>query len=96
MSIVRFASSAIVAALLASSALAAEPEDTMVITLKNGEVTIALRPDLAFRWSPQARLSRRIGEDQGWIPVWRFFGIVLVAGSLLVCSFNGVMPLTDF
>lgn len=33
--------------LFAAPALAAEPEDTMVITLKDGDVTIALRPDLA-------------------------------------------------
>src|SRR5690606_18563807 len=29
------------------SALAADPENTMVITLKDGDVTVALRPDLA-------------------------------------------------
>jgi peptidylprolyl isomerase len=47
MSFVRFASSTLIAAFMATSALAAEPEDTMIITLKDGEVTIALRPDLA-------------------------------------------------
>ena len=31
----------------ATSALAADPENTMVITLKGGDVTVALRPDLA-------------------------------------------------
>ena len=31
----------------ATSALAADPENTMVITLKDGDVTVALRPDLA-------------------------------------------------
>jgi peptidylprolyl isomerase len=34
-------------ALSAGSAFAADPENTMVITLKDGDVTIALRPDLA-------------------------------------------------
>src|SRR5690606_8760327 len=29
------------------SAVAAEPEDTIIITLKDGDVTVALRPDLA-------------------------------------------------
>ncbi|TIU16913.1 MAG: peptidylprolyl isomerase, partial [Mesorhizobium sp.] len=29
------------------SAYAADPENTMIITLKGGDVTIALRPDLA-------------------------------------------------
>lgn len=37
----------IISSLLAAPALAADPEDTMVITLKGGDVTIALRPDLA-------------------------------------------------
>jgi cyclophilin family peptidyl-prolyl cis-trans isomerase len=39
----------LLAALFASSlaARAADPENTMVITLKDGDVTIALRPDLA-------------------------------------------------
>lgn len=37
----------IILSLLAAPALAADPEDTMVITLKGGDVTIALRPDLA-------------------------------------------------
>lgn len=61
MSFVRFASSALVAALLAFPALAAEPEDTMVITLKDGEVTIALRPDLAPRHVEQIRVLVRQG-----------------------------------
>jgi len=61
MSFVRFASSAIVAALLASSALAAEPEDTMVIALKDGEVTIALRPDLAPQHVEQIKTLVRQG-----------------------------------
>jgi peptidylprolyl isomerase len=37
----------VISSLLAAPALAAAPEDTMVITLKDGDVTIALRPDLA-------------------------------------------------
>ena len=43
------ASACVVAAILLASqvANAAEPEDTLVITLKDGDVTIALRPDLA-------------------------------------------------
>ena len=32
---------------LAGAAIAAEPENTMIITLKDGDVTVALRPDLA-------------------------------------------------
>jgi len=35
------------AILLGQPALAAEPENTMIITLKDGDVTVALRPDLA-------------------------------------------------
>jgi peptidylprolyl isomerase len=45
-----FAASLVVLAGLAAgsvSALAADPENTMIITLKDGDVTIALRPDLA-------------------------------------------------
>lgn len=37
----------VLASLLGGPALAAEPENTMVITLKDGDVTVALRPDLA-------------------------------------------------
>ncbi len=45
-----FAASLVVFAGLATgsvSAFAADPENTMIITLKDGDVTIALRPDLA-------------------------------------------------
>lgn len=35
------------AMLLGQPAFAAEPENTMIITLKDGDVTVALRPDLA-------------------------------------------------
>ena len=34
-------------ALAITPAIAAEPEDTMIITLKDGDVVVALRPDLA-------------------------------------------------
>ena len=34
-------------AVLSGPALAAEPENTMIIELKDGEVVVALRPDLA-------------------------------------------------
>jgi cyclophilin family peptidyl-prolyl cis-trans isomerase len=37
----------VIGAILGGPALAAEPENTMVITLKDGDVTVALRPDLA-------------------------------------------------
>ncbi|ESW64953.1 peptidyl-prolyl cis-trans isomerase [Mesorhizobium sp. LSJC277A00] len=43
------------------SAFAAEPENTMVITLKNGEVTIALRPDLAPKHVAQIKKLVREG-----------------------------------
>ncbi|EKF43741.1 peptidylprolyl isomerase [Nitratireductor indicus] len=46
----KLASSLIVAGALLTSlgpVLAAEPEDTMIIKLKGGDVTVALRPDLA-------------------------------------------------
>ena len=36
-------------------ASAAEPENTMILTLKNGEVTIALRPDLAPKHVEQVK-----------------------------------------
>ncbi|ESY21462.1 peptidyl-prolyl cis-trans isomerase [Mesorhizobium sp. LNJC391B00] len=43
------------------SAFAAEPENTMVITLKNGDVTIALRPDLAPKHVAQIKKLVREG-----------------------------------
>ena len=53
-------------ALAASLALsgplaAAEPEDTMIITLKDGDVTIALRPDLAPKHVEQLKALVREG-----------------------------------
>lgn len=52
----------VVAALFASSlAFAADPENTMVITLKDGDVTIALRPDLAPKHVEQIKALVREG-----------------------------------
>lgn len=50
-------SALVVGALLAGLgvASAAEPENTMILTLKNGEVTIALRPDLAPKHVEQVK-----------------------------------------
>lgn len=44
-----------------SMAFAAEPENTMIITLKDGDVTIALRPDLAPRHVEQIKALVREG-----------------------------------
>ncbi len=49
---IKIATALVAAGLMAFSALsmpaqAAEPENTMIITLKDGDVTVALRPDLA-------------------------------------------------
>lgn len=53
---------AFVAALVGSrTAFAAEPENTMVITLKDGDVTIALRPDLAPKHVEQIKALVREG-----------------------------------
>lgn len=43
------------------AATAAEPENTMVITLKDGDVTIALRPDLAPKHVEQIKALVREG-----------------------------------
>ncbi|WP_432283410.1 peptidylprolyl isomerase [Aminobacter sp. BA135] len=53
----------VLAGLLAGSAaaIAAEPENTMVITLKGGDVTIALRPDLAPKHVAQIKTLVREG-----------------------------------
>ncbi|MHA6685562.1 peptidylprolyl isomerase [Mesorhizobium sp. A556] len=53
----------VIAGLLAGSAtaFAAEPENTMVITLKDGDVTIALRPDLAPKHVAQIKKLVRDG-----------------------------------
>ncbi|MBO6539173.1 MAG: peptidylprolyl isomerase [Rhizobiaceae bacterium] len=44
-----------------ASAIAAEPEDTMIITLKDGEVEIALRPDIAPKHVEQIKALVREG-----------------------------------
>lgn len=59
-----FASAAVIAASLvaASGALAAEPENTMIIELEGGEVVIALRPDLAPKHVAQIKTLVKNGE----------------------------------
>jgi len=49
-------------AAFAVPAFAAEPENTLVITLKDGDVTIALRPDLAPKHVEQIKALARGGE----------------------------------
>lgn len=44
------------------TAFAAEPENTMVITLESGEVVVGLRPDLAPKHVEQIRKLARAGE----------------------------------
>ncbi|GAA2872227.1 peptidylprolyl isomerase [Aminobacter sp. P9b] len=44
-----------------AAALAAEPENTMIITLKGGDVTVALRPDLAPKHVEQIKALVREG-----------------------------------
>ena len=52
----------VIAALFGSSlAFAADPENTMIITLKDGDVTIALRPDLAPKHVEQIKALVREG-----------------------------------
>ena len=46
---------------LAGQLFAAEPENTMVITLKDGDVTVALRPDLAPKHVEQIKALVREG-----------------------------------
>ncbi len=57
------ASACVVAATLLASPLAhaADPENTLVITLKDGDVTIALRPDLAPKHVEQIKALAREG-----------------------------------
>ena len=64
MSLLRLASSLVVAVgVLASSlAIAAEPENTLILKLKDGEVSIALRPDLAPKHVEQIKTLVRAGE----------------------------------
>ena len=64
MQLMKFAASLVVLAGLAagsSSAFAAEPENTMIVTLKDGDVTIALRPDLAPKHVDQIKKLVREG-----------------------------------
>lgn len=64
MQLKKLASSFVVlAGLLAGSvaAFAADPENTMIITLKSGDVTIALRPDLAPKHVAQIKTLVREG-----------------------------------
>ena len=64
MQFLRFTSSLIVAVgvLAGSAAIAAEPENTMIIELKDGEVVVALRPDLAPKHVEQIKTLVRDGQ----------------------------------
>ena len=65
MTLNRFAKAFALSAALAFSALpgfAAEPADTMTITLKDGDVVIALRPDLAPKHAEQIKALVKGGE----------------------------------
>lgn len=46
----------------AFAAFAADPENTLIVTLKDGDVTIALRPDLAPKHVEQIKALARAGE----------------------------------
>ena len=63
MSLKKFALAFAVAAALfgGRAAVAAEPENTMIITLKDGDVTVALRPDLAPKHVEQIKALVREG-----------------------------------
>ena len=63
MRLIRLASSLFVAAALAcaSASFAAEPENTMIITLEQGDVVIRLRPDLAPKHVEQIKALVREG-----------------------------------
>lgn len=52
----------LIAGLAGGKAVAAEPENTMIITLKDGDVTIALRPDLAPKHVEQIKALVRAGD----------------------------------
>ena len=52
---------ALLASAFVAPALAADPENTMIITLKDGDVTIALRPDLAPKHVEQIKKLVRAG-----------------------------------
>jgi peptidylprolyl isomerase len=56
------AGTALAIGLTALPALAADPENTMIITLKDGDVVIALRPDLAPKHVERIKALVRAGE----------------------------------
>jgi peptidylprolyl isomerase len=68
MRLVRLASSIVSVGILAagvlagSAALAAGPEDTLILKLKDGDVTIALKPDVAPKHVEQIKALARGGE----------------------------------
>ncbi len=57
----RLASTCLVGFGLTFGAMAAEPEDTLILSLKDGDVTIALRPDLAPKHVAQIKELVREG-----------------------------------
>jgi peptidylprolyl isomerase len=61
----RLLAATVMFASLSAFAQAASPEDTMVITLKDGDVTIALRPDLAPKHVEQIKTLVRKGFYDG-------------------------------
>ena len=63
MRLVRLASSFILAAgvLAGSAALAAEPENTLILELKDGEVVIALKPEVAPKHVERIKALARRG-----------------------------------
>ena len=50
---------------ISGAAFAAEPENTLVISLKDGDVTVALRPDLAPKHVEQIKALARKGFYDG-------------------------------
>ena len=56
------AGTALAIGLAAMPAFAADPENTMIVTLKDGEVVIALRPDLAPKHVERIKQLVRAGE----------------------------------
>ena len=68
MRLVRLASSIVSVGILAagvlaaSAALAADPQDTLILKLKDGDVTIALKPDVAPKHVEQIKALVRGGE----------------------------------
>ena len=64
MNLSRFASSLVLIAgiLSGTAALAAEPQDTLILELESGEVVIGLRPDLAPRHVEQIKSLVKSGE----------------------------------